>query len=100
MARFVIDGLMYDTKKMQRVGKVKKWYRCGGAYFDMLFGGEFGKMYDCDLYRSKNGRYLLMYKDDKGYERGQAIDEDEVKKLLARDDIDAYIKLFGEIEEA
>lgn len=51
------------------------------------------------LFKSNRGRWLLRYRAD--YRNcAQALTEDEAKNLLMRFDIDAYEKIFGELEEA
>ena len=87
MARYVINDLLYDTKRMQRISHVKKFFM------------ESGRDYDCVLYRSKNGRFLIEY--DVNRERhAQAISEDMARNLLMHQDYDNYVKLYGELEEA
>jgi hypothetical protein len=92
---FVINDLKYDTRKMEKISdKVKKSYK-----FFSIIVDNFSCTYNCILWRSKKGRWLLTH-DVSGYARGEAIDEIEAKELLKKYDLDAYEKLFEELEEA
>lgn len=92
--RFVINDLKYDTDKMEKISdKVKKSYRV------QTFLGEFSTRYECKLWRSKKGRWLLTH-DSSGISRGEAINENEAKGLLKKYDPDAYEKIFEPLEEA
>lgn len=87
MAKFVINNLVYDTKKMERIAKLKKAI-C-----------HYWEVYNAFLYKSKKGRYLLTYRIN-GELRYEAIDEDEAIDLLLKYNYDAYRTLFGDLEEA
>ena len=99
--RFVIENKVYDTNKMQFIGKVKKKF-CVPSWVTTVWMGD-GKTYstkNCDLYRSAKGNWLLVYEDYVNCYTGCAIDEEEAKTLLMKSDYDTYAELFGELEEA
>lgn len=90
---FVINDLKYDTDKMKLISTECE-YRWKGSLMDLYFDAR-----EVKLFRSDKGRWLLVYKAD--YKTvGKAITEEEAKNLLKRFDIDAYEKMFGELEEA
>ena len=85
--------LKFDTNKMEVVVeniKVRK------TYITLL--GDFPCYVNATLYKTKKGRYLLMYKFDGEY-KYELLSEESVKVLLISSDIGTYEKLFGEIEE-
>lgn len=90
---FVINNLKYDTDKMKLISTKCEW-RWKGSLMDLYFDPR-----EVKLFRSDKGRWLLVYKTD--YKTvGQAMTEEAAKNLLKRFDIDAYEKMFGELEEA
>ena len=92
---FVINDLKYDTDKMEKISdKIRKSYTASSFFIE-----NYKYTYDCTLWRSKKGRWLLTH-DSSGISRGEAIDEIEAKELLKKYDLDAYEKLFEELEEA
>lgn len=99
MAKFIIHDKVYDTSKMMLIGKVKKWYAYRNFYLQYMFGEGAGREYDCELYRSDKGNWLLVH-DGERCCTGEAITEEEAKFLLKRDDYDSYVKEYGESEEA
>lgn len=99
MARFIIKNKVYDTSKMILIGKVKKWYEYRGYLMKRIYGEGYGTKYDCDLYRSEKGNWLLVH-DGECVCTGEAISEKEAKSLLMQYDYDAYAKEYGELEEA
>lgn len=101
MARFIINNLAYDTERMERIAEVEKEYPCEESLFNKILGyGQLYRRYNCDLYRSKKGRFLLTREGNLGVIYGEAIDETEARKLLAKYNYDVYVHLFGELEEA
>lgn len=99
--QFVINGLKYDTEKMEKVADVKKWYQVDNFLIRAAYPGkEVGRMYDCELWKSAKGNWLLTHEKDYTTEYGQAIQEEEAKSLLMRYATDIYEKLFGDLEEA
>lgn len=86
-------------KKMTFIAKVKKWYRFPGWLAEAMFGKGYGYEYDCDLYRSKKGNWLLEHTEN-GKTCGEAIPEAEAIKLLKKYDYDAYVIEYGNLEEA
>lgn len=99
MARYIIQNKVYDTDKMTFVGNVRKWYKFYSWLLQQIYGNDTGRVYDCRLYRSDKGNWLLTHDGDTGG-CGEAIKEKEAKELLMRYDYDAYIKYFGALEEA
>lgn len=99
--QFVINGLKYDTEKMEKVADVKKWYKTDGIWLRSAFPGkELGHVYDCQLWKSAKGNWLLTHEEDFNKTYGQAIQEEEAKNLLMRYATDIYEKLYGDLEEA
>ena len=92
---FVINNLKYDTDKMELISE-----KCKHFYKAIFWGTEMW----CDagnvrLWRSRKGRWLLTYKA-KSAIYGQALSEYEAKNILVKYDLDAYEKMFLELEEA
>lgn len=85
--------LKFDTEKMKVIAKDIKYKKD----YNTLFG-DINIYVLVTIYKSKKGRYLLMYKYDGEY-KVELLSEESVKSLLIDNDIDAYEKLFGEIEE-
>ena len=97
MSVFVIQNKKYDTDKMEYIGVVKKWYK--NDVISKFFGDERGYTYDCKLYRSQKGNYLITHQIDFTL-FGEAITETEAKTLLINSNLKEYEELFGEVEEA
>lgn len=100
MARFVIQNKLYDTSKMKLIGRVKKWYEYRGLLIKRIYGEGVGKEYDCELYRSEKGNWLLTHEGENFQIMGEAINEEEAKQLLMRYDYEAYAEVYGNLEEA
>jgi len=92
---FVINGLKYNTEKMRKIATVKKWYS-----FNSIFLKDMGRTYDCELWKSEKGNWLLTHEEDYCRKVGEAIEEQEAKELLLKYEISAYEALYGEVEEA
>lgn len=99
MARFVINNKVYDTEKMELIGTVRKWYPFDSWILQHLYGEDVGQNYDCQLYRSHKGNWLLVHSGDIDL-AGEAIKECEAKELLMHSDYDTYVALFNPLEEA
>ena len=97
MSVFVINNKKYDTEKMDYIGIVRKWYK--NAFASRMFGDERGITYDCKMYRSQKGNYLITRQVDFTL-YGEAITETEAKSLLIKSDLSKYEELFGKVEEA
>lgn len=98
---FIINGLKYDTKKMEKVADVKKWYQRDNILNRSIFPGQkVGSIDDCELWKSKKGNWLLTREKDYGGHLGEPIEEEEAKKLLMRYAVNEYEKEFGKIPEA
>jgi hypothetical protein len=82
---------------MTFVCEVNKWYKNNLA--SELLHRDVGSTYECNLYRSEKGNYLLTHKVDFST-YGEAISEEEAKQLLQKNNYKMYEELFGEIEEA
>ncbi len=99
--KFVINGMKYDTDKMERVAEVRKWYQNKSALIERLFPGkEVGNIYKCELWKSEKGNWLLTHEKDFGTKYGEAVTEEEAKKLLMRYATDTYERMFEELPEA
>lgn len=99
MARFVIQNKVYDTDKMKLAGNVRKWYKFTDWLSQQSFGEDMGRVYNCQLYRSDKGNWLLVHADSADL-CGEAIKTKEAEELLLRCDYDNYVALFGALEEA
>ena len=97
--RFIINGLKYETDKMEEIATVKKWYRSTNAFVNAICGKDSGQVYICTLWKSKKGKWLLTHEADYT-KKGEAIEEDEAKQLLMQYAPDKYEELFEEIPEA
>ena len=99
--QFVINGLKYDTEKMEKVADAKKWYKIDNFLIRAAYPGkEVGRTHDCELWKSAKGNWLLTHEEDYATKYGQAIQEEEAKSLLMRYATDIYEKLYGDLEEA
>lgn len=97
MSVFIINNKKYDTEKMRFLCRVKKWYK--NDFASQIFNRDVGSTYDCNLYRSEKGNYLLTHKID-FTTYGEAISEEEAKQLLIKSNFRLYEQLFDEIEDA
>lgn len=95
---FIIKGKKYDTDRMEMIADVKKWYELEGAA-RMVFGKGMGRVYNCQLWKSKKGNWLLTHDVDYT-SKGEAITTEEAKALLMKYNPDKYEELFEEIPEA
>lgn len=97
---FIIDGKKYDTDKMEKVANVKKWYKTDNIFTRALYGGrEVGRYYHSELWRSKNGNWLLTHEvDSERY--GEAISTFEAQSLLMQYATEKYEEMYGELPEA
>lgn len=97
---FIINGMKYNTDNMEKVADVKKRYQIDNIFIQAAYQGkEVGRNYDCELWKSQKGNWLLTHKPDYKVV-GQAITEEEAKELLMRYAPDIYEKEFEEIPEA
>lgn len=97
---FIIKGMKYNTDNMEKVADVKKWYQVDNILTQAAYPGkEVGRYFDCELWKSQKGNWLLTHNQDYK-DRGQAITEEEAKELLMRYAPDIYEKEFEEIPEA
>ena len=99
MARFIINEKLYDTAKMERIGKVTKAFPAS-EWEKQLFGPGACRRRECDLFRSAKGNWLLVCEKDGATKTGYAITESEARDLLMRSDYKTYVSMFGELEEA
>lgn len=99
--QFVIKGIKYNTDNMENVAKVKKWYQIDNIWTRAAYPGkEVGRVYECDLWKSEKGNWLLTHKVDYSKVMGEAITEEEARELLMRFATPIYESLFGELPEA
>lgn len=99
MARFIINSKVYDTEKMEFIATVKKWYEFTDFVHKQIFGKGVGRFEECKLYKSVKDNWLLTHEDG-GNLVGEAIAEKDAKKLLMKCNYTAYMRLYGELEEA
>lgn len=84
---YVFNNLKYDTDRMEMVSS-----KC------MRPLNIFGPSVPVSLYKSLKGHWLIVFKQvGVG---AIAIDEEAAKRILLKYDIEAYEKVFGELEEA
>ena len=77
--RFIIGGMKYNTDNMEKIADVKKWYEVQNYFTQALYPGkEVGRTYDCELWRSKKGNWLLTHEADYRY-IGEAIEKKRSK---------------------
>ena len=84
MAKFIHNGLFYDTEKMKYVGTLEIPHRHYSDYQS--------------IYKSAKGNFLLI---DVGEETSHPITEEELRKCIEETkNLSLYKSVFGEIEEA
>lgn len=99
--QFVIKGMKYNTDNMENVAKVKKWYQIDNIWTRAAYPGkEVGRVYECELWKSEKGNWLLTNEVDYSKVMGEAITEEEARELLMRFATPIYESLFGELPEA
>lgn len=99
--QFVIKGMKYNTDNMENVAKVKKWYQIDNIWTRAAYPGkEVGRVYECELWKSEKGNWLLTHEADYSKAMGEAITEEEARELLTRFATPIYESLFGELPEA
>ncbi len=99
--QFVIKGMKYNTDNMENVAKVKKWYQIDNIWTRAAYPGkEVGRVYECELWKSEKGNWLLTHEVDYSKAVGEAITEEEARELLTRFATPIYESLFGELPEA
>lgn len=99
--QFVIGGMKYNTDNMERIAEVKKWYKVDNFFTRAAYPDkEMGRNYDCVLWKSQKGNWLLTHEEDYCVKVGQAITEEEAKGLLMRYATETYETMFGELPEA
>lgn len=98
---FIINQKKYDTSKMEKIADVKKWYSLDSWVIDTMFGRkDVGRIFDCQLWRSEKGNWLLTSERDYMKTAGEAITEDEAKSLLMKFALDVYESMYGSMDEA
>ena len=93
---FVINGLKYDTDKMELISKKCKWMHKGSLLEEPY---NFVCNVNVKLYRSIHNRWLATYKY-RGNTYAIALNEKRASNLLKQYDLKKYEQLFGELEEA
>ena len=72
--QFVIKGMKYNTDNMENVAKVKKWYQIDNIWTRAAYPGkEVGRVYECELWKSEKGNWLLTHEVDYSKAMGEAI---------------------------
>jgi hypothetical protein len=98
---FIINNLLYNTEKMEKVADCQKWYAIDNGLLKAMYSEKkVGRVEDCELWRSSKGRYLLTHEKDYGKSVGEAIEEDEAKEILQHYNYSKYVELYGELPEA
>ena len=98
---FVIKGMKYNTEKMEKVAEVRKWYRVDTFLTRSMYPGkEVGRTYPCELWKSAKGNWLLTHERDYGEIFGEAIQEEEAKKLLMNYATAIYETMYEKLPEA
>ena len=93
---FVINGLKYDTDKMELISNKCKWLHKGLWFWGQR---EFAYYVDANLYKSIHNRWLITYEYGAST-YAVAITEKKASNLLKDYDLEKYEQLFGELEEA
>ena len=83
---FVINKLKYDTEKMELVSDKVRY-----CFYLMRY------LTEARLYRSSKRRCLIVNENGT---YAIAINEESAKNILLSYDVEAYEKMFGELEEA
>ena len=93
---FVIGNLKYNTDNMELISE-----KCKYTYKDNIFRIIY-YAYNVKLWKSKKNNWLVTYTYDKKSTKniGVSLSESYAKELLLRYDLEAYEKLFDELEEA
>ena len=93
---FVINELKYDTNKMELISEKCEYY-----WDDSIFGSSIRyRGRNVKLWRSKKNNWLLTFEKDLAVVCGRALTSEEAKEILLKCDLNAYEKIFGELEEA
>ena len=96
----IIDNKIYDTDSSKLIFEFRKSF----SYNHFLLNVEMHGMEEVKIYKSKKNNYFFCY-DDKDWpkrRRIEAVDLEEVKRIISNRDPDKYIELFGtvDLEEA
>ena len=75
----IINGLLYDTDKATLISTI------------VIYGGK-----RRDYYKTDKGNYFCHYAYNGEL---RVVSESEIKKILAKYDVEAYIHLFGSVKE-
>ena len=86
---------------MKKIANLKKWDETNSPLVKAIYGNrEAGTTYNCELWRSEKGNWLLTHTEDYNTKVGHAITEEEAKSLLMRYAPDIYETEFEKIPEA
>lgn len=91
---YIVDGLKFNTDKMERVIAFKEHTEANCVVCEIILK----TIKDCTLYKSAKGNWLFTYYYNGIFEK-RILPEQEVKQLLLMHDWEVYEKYFGEIEE-
>ena len=92
---FVINKLKYNTDNMELISK-----QCEYSWSDRLLGSAIRyRGRNVKLWKSSKDNWLLTFEKD-FFPCGKALSSEEAQNLLLKYDVDAYEKIFGELEEA
>lgn len=94
--RKIIDGKLYDTENALILFKFRRKYQ---DQLNPLFFGKnmvHNKWEDAQYLKTERGAYLYYCPERKDL---QVVTEKEVENTIRKLDADAYIRLFGQVEE-
>lgn len=92
MGRYIMNNLVYDTQKSE---KVASGYKRESVEY---LGVTLWRNTMVDLFRTLNGRYFFVYVRD--FNRGKTCSEEEAKRFLQQYNYEKYVALYGALEEA
>ena len=96
-----VIGALYGIFLEEPLDRLHNWYKNDSPLMRAVFQGqEVGKTYDCELWKSEKGNWLLTHEEDFQRTYGEAIEEEEAKALLMRYATETYESMFGELPEA
>lgn len=91
MGRYIMNDKVYDTSKSVMIasGYIKEPNR---------FFPQLTSYINVKLWKTKKGNYFFVRTND--FDRGQIVTFEQAKDFLKKNDYDAYVKEFGELENA
>lgn len=99
MPKIVIKNKVYDASKLNVVCSIPRFFGRIGRKLERGYGKDVWCNFECKVCRTEKGNWLMV-SSFAGDIRYKVISEKEAKKLLKQYDYEAYVKLYGELEEA